>query len=75
MCLVSEEMNLCEALILNPRQRIGFIPTSWEDVEGDFSSNRVGEAVGVEFLLEHSYELLSYTSFLKYLRSVERRKC
>ena len=56
VCLVTEEVNLLEAFVLDMSQAIGLVPPSGEDIERYLSPNRVGEVVGGELLLENFYE-------------------
>jgi len=71
-CLVTEEMNLLEAFILDMVQRESLVPsyssvfcsvivrhglTSGEDIETDLSTDRVCQVKMTEFLLEGSDHL------------------
>ena len=57
--LVTKEMDLLEAFILDMPQCIRLVPSTREDVEGDLTSDAVGEVVRLKLLLECFYEISS----------------
>lgn len=56
VCLVTEEMNLLEALIFNMPEAIGLVPPCGEDIKGYLSTNREGKVVVSELLPQDFYE-------------------
>jgi hypothetical protein len=50
--LVSEEVDLFEALVLDMAESIGLVPALWENVEGDLAANAVGQVVRGKLLLQ-----------------------
>lgn len=71
MRLVTEEVDLFEALVLNMSQTIGLIPPSGEDIERDLSPNGVGEAVVGELLPQDFHEGNSdFVDLLERLRKI-----
>ena len=57
--LVSEKVNGLEVLMLNMTKAVGLVPSSGENIERDLSSNRVGQAIVVELVLEGDDKLLT----------------
>jgi hypothetical protein len=64
ICLVTEEMNLFETLILHVLQGISLIPTGGEYVKRDLSSDGECEAVGWELLLKCLDKFGAYLVFI-----------
>ena len=54
--LVTEEMNLLEALIFDVPQAIGLVPASGEDVKRYLTTDGEGKVVVCELLLQDFYE-------------------
>lgn len=54
--LVTEEMNLLEALVLHMPQAIGLVPAGGEDVERYLPTDREGKVVIGKLLLQDFYE-------------------
>jgi hypothetical protein len=52
VCLISEEMYLCESFVHNMTQGIGLVPACREDVKGDLTTDRICEVVVREFLFK-----------------------
>lgn len=50
--LITEEVNLLEALVLYVSKSVGLVPASWEDIEGDLSTDAVCKVVGCELFLQ-----------------------
>ena len=54
--LVTEKMDLLEALVLDMPQTVGLVPSSGEDIERDLSPDGVSEVVVGEFFPQDFHE-------------------
>ena len=65
---ISEEVDLFKAFVLDVSERVGLVPTIWEDVKRDFATNRVRQAIVWKFLLQDLDKICSQTVYLKNLQ-------
>ena len=56
VCFVTKEMNFLETFFFNVSQGVRLIPACRKNIEGDLASDRIGQIVGREFLLELFHE-------------------
>ena len=56
VCLVTEEMDFLEALVLDVAQAIGLVPTGGEDIKRYLSTDGKGEVIVGELLLQDFHE-------------------
>ena len=56
VCLVTKEVDLLEALVLDMSQAIGLVPPSGKDIKRYLSPDGEGEVVIGKLLLEDFYE-------------------
>lgn len=57
--LIAEEVNLLEVLVLDVLQAVCLVPSSWEDIKRDLTTNGIGEAQVWENIAERLYEYLT----------------
>ena len=64
---ISEEVDLFKTFVLDVSERVGLVPTSWENVKRDLAANRERQAIVCKFLLQDLDKGCSHTVYLKKL--------
>jgi hypothetical protein len=62
---ITKEVDLFKAFVLDVPERVGLVPTMWENIERDLATNRKCQAIVCKFFLQDLDKGGSHTMDLK----------
>ena len=65
---ISKEVDLFKPFVLDVSERVGLVPTIWENVKRDLATNSERQAIVWKFLLQDLDKSCSHTVYLKKLQ-------